>query len=89
MVIKKRRRPKIPQALPRYLNEQESARVNIAAGNLSLRDRSLILFLLTLGCRRQEVSDLNIQDINLEKRTAKVRGKGEKYELFTSRNNAR
>lgn len=78
MVIKKRWRPKIPQALPRYLNEQEYARVKLAAQCLSLRDRTLILFLFSSGCRRQEVSDLNIQDINLEQRTAKVRGKGKK-----------
>jgi integrase/recombinase XerD len=78
VVIKKRWRPKIPQALPRYLNEQESARVKMAAENLSLRDRALILFLLTSGCRRKEVSNLNMQDINLEHRTAKVRGKGKR-----------
>jgi integrase/recombinase XerD len=77
-VIKKRWRPKIPQALPRYLNEQEYARVKLAAESLSLRDRALILFLFSSGCRRQEVSDLSIEDINLEKRNAKVRGKGKK-----------
>jgi integrase/recombinase XerD len=78
MVIKKRWRPKIPQALPRYLNEQEYARVRLAAESLSLRDRALILFLFSSGCRRQELSDLNIQDVNLNQRTAKVIGKGKR-----------
>jgi integrase/recombinase XerD len=78
MVIKSRWRPKIPQALPRYLNEQEYARVKLVAESLPLRDRALILFLFSSGCRRQEVANLNIQDINLEQRTAKVRGKGNK-----------
>jgi integrase/recombinase XerD len=78
MVIKKRWRPRIPQALPRYLNEQEYARVKLVAENLSLRNRALILFFFSSGCRRQEVSDLNIEDINLDQRTAKVRGKGKK-----------
>lgn len=78
MVIKKRWKPKIPQALPKYLNEEEYARVKLAAESLSLRDRALILFFCTSGCRRQEVSDLNIQDINLVQRTAKVMGKGKK-----------
>ncbi|SFD39856.1 integrase/recombinase XerD [Bacillus sp. OV194] len=78
MVIKKRWRPKIPLALPRYLNEKEYARVKLAAESLSLRDRALILFLFSSGCRRQEVSNLNIQDIDIERRTAQVKGKGKK-----------
>ncbi|WP_256816036.1 tyrosine-type recombinase/integrase [Cytobacillus sp. Bac17] len=78
MVIKKRWRPKIPKALPRYLTEQEYARVKIAAEDLNLRDRSLILFLFTSGCRSSEASKLNIQDINMDQRTAIVRGKGGK-----------
>jgi integrase/recombinase XerD len=78
MVIKKRWRPKIPQSLPRYLNEQEYARVKLAAESLPLRDRALILFLFSSGCRRSEVSNLNIEDIDIERRTAKVKGKGKK-----------
>nr|WP_231607335.1 tyrosine-type recombinase/integrase [Fictibacillus sp. 18YEL24] len=78
MVIKKRWRPKIPNALPRYLNEQEYAKVKLVAEDLSLRDRALILFFFSSGCRRQEVSDLSIEDINLNQRAAKVRGKGSK-----------
>lgn len=78
MVIKKRWRPKIPQSLPRYLNEQEYARVKLAAESLSLRNRALILFLFSSGCRRSEVSNLNIEDIDIERRTAKVKGKGKK-----------
>ncbi len=78
MIIKKRWRPKIPQSLPKYLTEQEYARVKLAAESLSLRNRSLILFLFSSGCRSSEASNLNIQDINLEKRTASVKGKGKK-----------
>lgn len=78
VVIKKRWRPKIPQALPKYLTEQEYARVKLAAESLSLRNRSLILFLFSSGCRSSEASYLNIQDVQLEKRTAIVKGKGKK-----------
>lgn len=78
MVIKKRWRPKIPQSLPKYLNEQEYARVKLAAESLSVRDRALILFMLSSGCRRAEVSNLNIQDVDMKRRTAEVRGKGKK-----------
>ena len=78
VVIKKRWRPKIPQALPKFLNDQEYARVKHVAESLSLRNRALILFLFSSGCRRSEVSNLSIQDVNLETRTAEVKGKGKK-----------
>jgi integrase/recombinase XerD len=78
MVIKKRWRPKLPQSLPRYLSEQEYDRVKLAAESFSLRDQALILFLFSSGCRCEEASNLNIQDIDLEQRTAKVNGKGRK-----------
>ncbi|MBU7595726.1 tyrosine-type recombinase/integrase [Metabacillus halosaccharovorans] len=78
VIIKKRWRPKIPQALPKYLTEQEYARVKLIAEKLSIRDRALILFLFTSGCRRSEVSQLTIQDVDINRRTAEVRGKGKK-----------
>jgi integrase/recombinase XerD len=78
VVVKKRWRPRMSQPLPRYLNEQEYARVKLAAESLSVRNRALILFLFSSGCRRFEVSKLNICDVNLERRTAKVNGKGNK-----------
>jgi integrase/recombinase XerD len=78
MMVKKRWRPRIPQSLPRYLNEQEYARVKLAAESLSTRNRALILFLFSSGCRRSEVSKLNICDVDLERRTADVKGKGSK-----------
>ncbi|MCM3404817.1 tyrosine-type recombinase/integrase [Cytobacillus oceanisediminis] len=78
MVIKKRWRPKIPQSLPRYLSEQDYALVKLAAERLSLRNRALILFLFSSGCRRSEVSNLNLQDVDIERRTAVVKGKGKK-----------
>jgi len=77
-VIKKRWRPKIPQSLPKYLTEQEYARVKLAAEELSLRDRAIVLFLFSTGCRRSEMMNLNVEDVNLGRRTAKVKGKGKK-----------
>ncbi|GGI16600.1 tyrosine-type recombinase/integrase [Gottfriedia solisilvae] len=78
MLIKKRWRPKLPQTLPRYLSEQEYARVKLTAEELSHRDRAIILFLFSSGCRKSEVSNLSIHNVNLEKRTAEVKGKGKK-----------
>lgn len=77
-VLKKRWKPKIPKSLPKYLDEFEYAHVKHIAEQLPLRDRALILFLFSSGCRVSEVSNLTIQDVNLKKRTAEVVGKGKK-----------
>lgn len=44
VVIKNRWRPKIPNSLPNYLNEQEYARVKLAAEKLSIRIEQLFYF---------------------------------------------
>lgn len=78
VIIKKRWRPKIPKSLPKYLSENEFAKVKLTTENSVLRDRALMLFLFSSGCRSSEVSNLSIKDVNLEKRTAEVTGKGKK-----------
>ena len=78
MVTKKRWRPKIPYALPKFLDEYEYSRVIVYLEQVGIRDRALILFLFTTGCRVSEVSNLAIQDVDFEKRTANVIGKGNK-----------
>lgn len=77
-VIKNRWRPKIPQSLPQYLTEQEYARVKLEAEGLSTRDRALVLFLFSSGCRKSEVSNITLHDVDMAKRTAEVIGKGKK-----------
>lgn len=78
VVIKNRWRPKIPQSLPKYLDEQEYSRVKLAAERLPIRDRAIILFLFSSGARGSEVSQLVIRDVDLDKRTVEVTGKGKK-----------
>ncbi len=78
VVMKKRWRPTIPQSLPQFLDEYDYARVRLAIEKLSIRDRALVLFLFSSGCRRSEVSNLNKVDVDLKKRTAEVTGKGNK-----------
>ncbi|RYG71920.1 integrase [Lentibacillus lipolyticus] len=78
LVIKSRWRPKLPKSLPRYLDDAEVAKLKRAIETLPVRDRAIVLFLLTSGCRRSEVSRLNVEDVNLDKRTANVVGKGKK-----------
>ncbi|KJS15383.1 MAG: integrase [Peptococcaceae bacterium BRH_c4b] len=77
-LIKNRWRPRLPKSLPKYLNSSELARVKLQAEKLSVRDRALVQFLLTSGCRRSEVSGLNVEDVDLDSRIARVVGKGNK-----------
>ncbi|RYG71914.1 integrase [Lentibacillus lipolyticus] len=77
-LMKRRWRPKIPNALPKYLDDAEVASIKKSAETLSVRDRAIVLFLLSSGCRRSEMSRLNVTDVDLDKRTASVVGKGKK-----------
>lgn len=79
MLMKKRWGPKASQPLPKFLTEQEYARVKMAAEVLPLRDRAIVLFLFSSGCRRSEVAQLLIQDVDLNRRTVVVQGKGKKF----------
>jgi integrase/recombinase XerD len=77
-LTKNRWRPRLPKSLPRYLNDAEVARLKIAAEKGPLRDRAILLFMLSSGCRLMEIAGLNLKDICMENRTALVTGKGEK-----------
>ena len=41
----------------------------------NLRDRAFLEFLYATGCRQREALDLRTEDVDLDKRTARVRGK--------------
>lgn len=77
-LIKTRWRPKIPDSLPKYLDSHELARVKITSETMTIRNRAILEFLLSSGCRRSEVASLNLEDIDLDNRTAQVVGKGKK-----------
>lgn len=77
-VMKKCWRPQIPKSLPKYLDEFEYAQVKRSSEQLPIRDRAIILFLFSSGCRVSELSRLNIKDVKIEKGTAEVIGKGGK-----------
>lgn len=59
------------------LSNIELERVRYACDNL--RDKTLLEFFYSTGCRVQEVVNLNVTDINFEKNEVIVYGKGGKY----------
>jgi integrase/recombinase XerD len=69
--------PKQPKRLPGSLSE-EAVQLLIAAA-ASLRDSAVLEFLYATGCRRSEVSNMDVEEVRLTARTATVRrGKGGK-----------
>ncbi|WP_171046310.1 tyrosine-type recombinase/integrase [Lentibacillus cibarius] len=85
--IKKRWYPRLPKALPKYLTKKDIAKLRKVTEKESLRNQILVEFMLVSGSRVGEVRNLNVEDIDLETRTAQVKGKGNKmrYVHFTEK----
>ena len=71
---------KTPRRLPGYLFPRELLQFLEIEGDdfVSLRDRALLEFFYSTGCRVGEVSQLDLQRVNLGVGTCKVLGKGNK-----------
>lgn len=76
--IKGRWFPRRTQPVPKYLGKEEIAKTVQQTEKTSLRNRVLVEFMLSSGCRVGEVHRLNREDVDLENRTARVVGKGRK-----------
>lgn len=85
--IKSRWFPRVPYSLPKYIEKGDVAKLRLEAERHSIRSQALIEFMLTSGCRIGEVHALNIEDVDIEERTAMVVGKGKKirYVYFSDK----
>ena len=52
-----------------------------SAGALALRDRTLLLFLYNTGARVQEVADLRLANLELDRHRVHLHGKGDKWRV--------
>lgn len=75
-VALKLREPKLPQRLPKALNFEESELVREACK--TIMEHALIEFLFASGCRAAEVSRIQKADVDWERRSVRVIGKGNK-----------
>lgn len=78
--------PKSERRLPKVLSEDEVASVlRTSVGGrsdeLRLRDRAMLELLYASGIRRAELVGLNLEDVDLGRRTARVLGKGRKERI--------
>jgi site-specific recombinase XerD len=73
--VRARRQDRMPKVPAKGLEEKIIA----AARTLPhVRDRAILEFLYSSGCRRAEVAGLTVEDVDLDERSAKVTGKGDK-----------
>lgn len=72
------RNPKTPQELPAFLTESEVAELLEIPDDspVGLRDRAVLELLYATGTRASELVGLEIGDVDLDRRTARVVGKG-------------
>jgi integrase/recombinase XerC len=78
--------PKAGKRLPVVLREQEVSKIldTQIAGRTDfqrLRDRAILELLYASGLRRAEIASLNAHDVDLERRTLRVIGKGDKERI--------
>ncbi|MCL5942659.1 MAG: tyrosine recombinase [Actinobacteria bacterium] len=76
--------PKQARLLPQVLTPVQTAELlEAVAGEepLELRDRALLELLYSCGLRSREILDLAVQDVDLERREVRVRGKGRKVRV--------
>ncbi len=77
-------RVKTEKRLPDFLTENETERILQAPDtdtDLGLRDQAILELLYSSGVRLSEIAALNMDDVDLETRQAKVFGKGSKERI--------
>lgn len=72
----KLREPKLEKRIPKFLIEEDIIHLKISCQ--SVRERALLEFLYSTGCRVGELEKINIEDLNWENCSAIVNGKGSK-----------
>ena len=74
--------PKIKKRMPRYLTLEESINfLKNIDGKFKARDLAIFSIFLNCGLRLSELVGINLKNINFEKRTLRVIGKGNKERL--------
>jgi len=77
--------PRLDKPLPKFLTEKEVKQVlGLPKGNdiLVLRDRAILEFLYSTGCRVSEMTSLKKEEVDLIGGVVKVKGKGRKERLL-------
>jgi len=77
--------PRLDRHVPRFLSEDEMVKLlEVPPSNdaLGLRDRAILEFFYATGIRVSELVGADLDDINLDEKMVRVRGKGKKERLL-------
>lgn len=78
------RPPKLEKTLPTHLSVAEAAQAMAAPSSdtvLGLRDRAMLELFYSAGIRLRELAGLTLEDLDLDNRTVRVQGKGNKVRI--------
>lgn len=70
---------KVPRSLPQVLQKSHVRQLMVAAH--TPRERVVLRILYATGCRRSEILSIKLQDLDLDRRMIRIRGKGSKDRL--------
>ena len=82
--LHKMKAPRLPKLIPPEYNKQEVAgMLRLCPPNTwwGARDRAILILVLQSGVRREEVSNLNLYDVNVHQRRILLLGKGNKQRI--------
>ncbi len=74
-------RPKEKHRLPHFYDRdslEEYCSMNLPDNFFQMRNRLIVMLLYATGMRRQELTDLRLKDVDLDRKVLKVTGKGDK-----------
>ena len=74
--------PKLKKRLPKYLSLEQSVKLlKVIDGKFKQRDLAMFMLFLTCGLRLSELVGIDIKNVDLNKKTVKVVGKGNKERI--------
>lgn len=83
------KRPRLPRAAPRDLRPENLLKLLDAAKASSLRDYAIVCVLAGTGCRVGGLVHLDLDDVDLQRRTLRLREKGNKTRIVKMPERAR
>lgn len=80
-LIKRKQIPRTPDSLPKHLSKEDQVKLRAVSENIDIKKRCIFELFLSSGIRKCELVRLKISDVDLENRTIRILGKGNKIRV--------